>query len=383
MVLISRAFPELQKPLRRCQLANQLFKGLGDYRSIRPLVLSIITLYRGGKLAPVFSPAEADRLFTAEITGKFNRGLYAESGLNTASVWCDFLKNYGLVVGNNRQYLKQPGLEKTERKEAAADLQQAYRKLQIAQDWLCYHATEVEALFQRQIADEAPQSYRASMLQLRDHQRGSFTMDAPEIITKIMGLAGGVAELQENFNSWTRLWKQVSDPDNYQPDLVRLARINRLQHNPLDLLHLSLEYLSLQLSLKALQAPLQGKNILQLACNFGQYLHFLKQKEGMNVFGVDIAAAAVQYARANGLNVLNASAAALPFKAGTFNFVVSNNFLCPSYMSMVTAGRGGRRGDRTGPAPGRLFSVQSGIYSGSGTYLDQDQALFRFGPGTI
>lgn len=185
----------------------------------------------------------------------------------------------------------------------------------------------------------AQKLHRSSAQQLRDHSRHPFVVSAPDQIARNMGMERGLQELQQVYETATRTLHHVARPEQYDHRLVQLVRQGQLALNPLDITHTSLEYISLHLTMKSFCPSLSGKTILQLACNFGPFLHFLKHQEGVTVVGVDTASAATKYAQEHGLNVLNASAAALPFRDRSFDMIVSCNFLCPSYMNAITEGR--------------------------------------------
>jgi SAM-dependent methyltransferase len=185
--------------------------------------------------------------------------------------------------------------------------------------------------------ERAQELHRGSARQLGRHARDPYVALAPELIAKKMGMAGGMEELQSAYEAATKTFHHALSIEQFQPQLAKLARHSQLALNPLDLMHSSIEYIYLHLAMKSFFPSLNGKTILQLACNFGPFLHFLKQQEGATVFGVDTAVAAGQYAQEHGVNVLKASAAALPFRDGSFDLVVSSNFLCPFYMNAIKA----------------------------------------------
>jgi SAM-dependent methyltransferase len=66
--------------------------------------------------------------------------------------------------------------------------------------------------------------------------------------------------------------------------------------------------------------------LLDIGCNYGAYLYYLKEKFGMDVSGVDIDKGAVEYAIAAGLNIVKGDARALPFQNNSFDLVISNCF---------------------------------------------------------
>ena len=73
---------------------------------------------------------------------------------------------------------------------------------------------------------------------------------------------------------------------------------------------------------------IKGKKILQIACNWGPYIHYLENVHGAEAFGIDIDNLAIEHAGTYGnVNVAFANAAHLPFKEGTFDVVLSSHFL--------------------------------------------------------
>lgn len=65
-----------------------------------------------------------------------------------------------------------------------------------------------------------------------------------------------------------------------------------------------------------------GSKVLDIGCNSGGFLKYLKEKKGCDVYGVDISQNVIDLAKAKGLdNVQVADADALPFPDGTFDVV--------------------------------------------------------------
>jgi len=78
---------------------------------------------------------------------------------------------------------------------------------------------------------------------------------------------------------------------------------------------------------------LEGKNILQIAPNFGSYMHFLKKQFNVNAFGVDKNERAMLCSRKLGLNFIVGDASKLAFKDDFFHAVISQYFLDPCYLN--------------------------------------------------
>ncbi len=86
-------------------------------------------------------------------------------------------------------------------------------------------------------------------------------------------------------------------------------------------------------------ADLRGKKILQIASNWGPYMYFLKDIYKADTFGLDINAAAVAYAARGGLKFYVGDASRMGFRSGSFDIVISNNFLDYSYLNSLPASR--------------------------------------------
>ncbi len=81
---------------------------------------------------------------------------------------------------------------------------------------------------------------------------------------------------------------------------------------------------------------LKGKNVLQIAPNWGPYMHFLHYQYDANTFGIDKNEAAVEYAKQGGLNFIVGDASDMNcFHDNSFDIAVSYNFLNYGYMSML------------------------------------------------
>jgi len=80
---------------------------------------------------------------------------------------------------------------------------------------------------------------------------------------------------------------------------------------------------------------LSGKKVLQVAPNWGPYMHYLKHEHGAVVSGVDNNKIAVEYAKLGGLDFILGDAAKMDFfKDDSFDLVVSRNFLESGYLSI-------------------------------------------------
>jgi SAM-dependent methyltransferase len=80
---------------------------------------------------------------------------------------------------------------------------------------------------------------------------------------------------------------------------------------------------------------LKGKNVLQLAANWGPYMHFLHYNYDANTYGIDKNTVAVAYAKKAGLNFHNGDASNMDFFPDRFfNLVISLNFLDSEYLQL-------------------------------------------------
>lgn len=171
--------------------------------------------------------------------------------------------------------------------------------------------------------------YLKTRIQLRRH-KPDFIKQARNAIARKMGYAG-MRELEEDYHAILPLTMARDDATTR-----RSAREVVTAINPDNLKRITYEYTAIHATLKLLRKNLRGIRALQLACNYGPYLHFLKTMAGVEVSGVDIAAAAVEYAQENGLDVREAPASNLPFPKNEFDVVFSKNFLCGSYLGRFT-----------------------------------------------
>jgi len=78
---------------------------------------------------------------------------------------------------------------------------------------------------------------------------------------------------------------------------------------------------------------LKGKNVLQIAPNWGPYMYFLQQEFGVNAHGIDKNPIAIQYAKEQGgLNFIFGDASAMPFDNDLFDVIITNGFLDSLYL---------------------------------------------------
>lgn len=167
----------------------------------------------------------------------------------------------------------------------------------------------------------------ASMRQLRNY-KPPFVTQAPDAISRKMGFTSW-----EGFNLAFQLCLRHSASPQVGPSATELMRQFMRENDPDDVMRNMSEYAYLHTTLKIFHDNLKGLRILQLACNYGPFLHFLQYQEGAAVAGIDIAKAAVEYARENRLDVRLGRANNLPFSSGEFDAVISKNFLCPIYIN--------------------------------------------------
>ena len=83
-----------------------------------------------------------------------------------------------------------------------------------------------------------------------------------------------------------------------------------------------------------LELPPTAK-VLQIACNWGLYLHYLKMERGMsNIIGVDRNQCAVKYAQEFGIPVIEADVRDFLEKEPqeSYDLVISDHFLCSFYL---------------------------------------------------
>jgi len=165
-----------------------------------------------------------------------------------------------------------------------------------------------------------------SNLRLKKH-KPDFITKAPDAIAQKAG-----------FYDWIQYYRtymtsvEFLDPRQNDPTAKEMAEQFRAQHRPQDLDRQLVEYIYVNTALKMLIGDLQDLSILQLACNYGPYLHYLKNVENARVAGIDLNRLAVDYAAEHGLEVRYGSAEMMPFGNAQFDVVISINFLCPNYI---------------------------------------------------
>jgi hypothetical protein len=80
---------------------------------------------------------------------------------------------------------------------------------------------------------------------------------------------------------------------------------------------------------------LRGKKVLQVASNWGPYMHYLKHEYGAVVSGVDKNNIAVKYAKAGGLDFIAGDAGRMDFfQDNSFDMAISHNFLDSGYLGI-------------------------------------------------
>ncbi len=80
---------------------------------------------------------------------------------------------------------------------------------------------------------------------------------------------------------------------------------------------------------------LKGKNVLQLAANWGPYMHFLHYNYDAKTYGIDKNIVAVEYAKKGDLNFYSGDASKMDFFHDRFfDLVISLNFLDPEYLQL-------------------------------------------------
>jgi len=155
----------------------------------------------------------------------------------------------------------------------------------------------------------------------------AFVTEAPNSIAHKKGHRSWEA-LRETYHLIDQI---ITDPMG-QSSLRPGLKERKAKLNPYNLLRKPMDYVNLQIVLENLHENLSGIKILQLACNYGPYLHYLQQVEGINAFGVDVDQEAVVYANKYGLSNVRASSLALPFREGVFDCVLSHHFLEGDYL---------------------------------------------------
>jgi len=161
----------------------------------------------------------------------------------------------------------------------------------------------------------------------------AYVQEAPEAIARKMGYIG-LPELSDVYGVMIRQVQRARIDDHLETGTLSAALKEAAMINPEHLLRLPAEYTYMHITIKLFCENLKGLRVLQLASNFGPYLHFLKEVEGANVSGVDILKAAAEYGQEHGLDVRETSSAQLPFADGEFDLVFSKNFLDQSYLSV-------------------------------------------------
>jgi hypothetical protein len=120
---------------------------------------------------------------------------------------------------------------------------------------------------------------RNTSFQFREH-RPAFIQEAPDAISRRMGFSNW-----DELNKMYLLAKQHSHDDKIGASAAGMMRKFAIENDPDDLRRTLSQYLHLHTALKIFYNSLDGLRILQLACNYGPYLHFLQHQEGASVSG--------------------------------------------------------------------------------------------------
>ncbi|MBU1026471.1 MAG: class I SAM-dependent methyltransferase [Candidatus Margulisbacteria bacterium] len=173
-------------------------------------------------------------------------------------------------------------------------------------------------------------SLRASLRQLRAYNP-AYIKEAPDKIAQKMG-----------YKSFDSLWQpHLAAANIINPtvpngaDAVKAASNYLKEIDPDDLTRQPSEYAPIDTVLTLFHETIEGLRILQLGCNYGPYLHYLKHEKGGNVSGIDVSRAAVLYAQEHGLDVREAYTSASPFEGSEFDVVISKNLLNLQYLSHI------------------------------------------------
>ena len=96
------------------------------------------------------------------------------------------------------------------------------------------------------------------------------------------------------------------------------------------------EYAGLDVMLElCFASSLRAVKGMQLASNYGPYLHYLRNERQADFCGIDLDPYAAEYAAEIGVPVSVASATSLPFPDHSFDVVISRNFLEERYLSVL------------------------------------------------
>jgi 2-polyprenyl-3-methyl-5-hydroxy-6-metoxy-1,4-benzoquinol methylase len=199
-----------------------------------------------------------------------------------------------------------------------------------------------------------------------------FVADAEKGISKLLGvrdfddLKKGVFFLHEEFREAVKqgneplskkiLFSPYFRPIDYNTDPIIFAGI----HAAIS------EFIGLD--------ALKGKNVLQIAPNWGPYMHFLRNKYGANTFGIDKNEAAVEYAKKGGLNFIVGDASNMDsYHDDSFDIAVSYNFLDSAYMSMLFH-------EKTTQFMGKILTEVHRVLKPGGYFFSLDEAIETIAP---
>lgn len=218
--------------------------------------------------------------------------------------------------------------------------------------------------------------YWQATTELNGHNNKACIAEAPNRIAQLSCFSDYGAMEKEYYSRRFYVWEAAANhPKNQGMEQTKLAM---MANNPGNYLKQPLEYLGVDVVVRLLFGDSRQVRGLQLASNYGPYLHYLQTSQpGQKMLGIDIDPLAVQYAHAIGVNVFRANATKLPFVENAFDLAFSHNFLIFNYKEWLEHIR--PEGQNTEPFSARILSEvyrilkPGGIFVSSQEYLEDDQ----------
>jgi hypothetical protein len=143
------------------------------------------------------------------------------------------------------------------------------------------------------------------------HDLHTYSMALQEALTHAMSQKNSIQESQILFSPHFRPVDYITQPYLFAAIHVAISKFHGLN-------------------------ALRDKNVLQIAPNWGPYMHFLHNRYGANTYGVDTNYIAVDYAQQGKLKDFRLGDVSKMdfFRDNFFDLVISLNFLDPSYLQI-------------------------------------------------
>jgi|GEM_PF-2313994 len=213
--------------------------------------------------------------------------------------------------------------------------------------------------------------YWQATTELNGHNKPCIT-EAPNRIAHLSCFSDYDAMEKEYYARRLYVWEASANHPKNQG--MERTKITMMASNPANYLKQPLEYLGVEVVVRLLFGDGRQVRGLQLASNFGPYLHYLQTSQpGLKMLGIDIDLLAVQYAHSIGVNVFRANATKLPFVQNGFDLIFSHNFLIFNYKECLDQIR--PEGQSTEPFSAKVLSEVSRVLKPGGIFISSQEFL--------